>query len=441
MSENAVDFLVKNLGKREFSAFDLPGLTKMGISHFFVDDKDRIPLNFSFLEGQDFDQELAFERAGAREKLYFNASKTKAGIVTCGGICPGINDVIRALVMNLYHLYGVKSITGFQYGYAGLNPANGLYPIMLEPSIVKDIHTTGGSMLGSSRGAVDPDIMVETLRRLRINILFTIGGDGTQTGAHLIYEAAQKKGYKLSVIGVPKTIDNDINYVHKTFGLDTAVEVGRNALDCAHTEARGAMNGIGLVKVMGRDSGYIAALSALASFNVNYVLVPEVPFDLEGEGALLEHLENRLRNRGHAVIVVAEGAGMHLIEDRNTRLKKDKSGNILHSDIGVYLKERIKDYFSQREMEHTVKYIDPSYTLRSIPANANDSIFAGTLAHNAVHAAMAGKTDIIVGSWYNQFVHVPIPLAIKERKKIDPNGVLWMNVLQATGMPSNLVAK
>jgi len=439
MPDKTNPFQVETLGDCHYSAMDLPGLVKMKISRFFVNDRERVPFHFSFLEDEKFNQDVCFERAGARKKLFFDSARTRVGIVTCGGICPGINDVIRALVMNLTHIYGVQNITGFRYGYAGLNPANGLYPVTLEPGLVKDIHTTGGSMLGSSRGAVDPNIIVETLRRQKINILFTIGGDGTQTGAHAIHLAAKKKNYPVSIIGIPKTIDNDINYVFKTFGLDTAAEVAKNAIECAHTEAIGALNGIGLVKVMGRDSGFIAALSALASLNANYVLVPEIKFQLDGSGALLEHLERRLRDRGHAVIVVAEGAGTELMKDQPRVL--DRSGNVIHNDIGPFLKNIITEYFKKQDMECNIKYIDPSYMLRSIPANANDSIFAAELARNAVHAGMAGKTDIIIGSWHSHYVHVPISLAIKKRKKINTNGQLWMNVLQATGMPSSLQAR
>jgi len=439
MSEqNDNPFKIETLGPCKYNAKDLPGLTKMGISRFFVDDRSRVPFNFTFMEDEALDQEVCFERGGARKNLFFESSKVRVGIVTCGGICPGINDVIRALVMELYHIYGVKNIFGFRYGYAGLNPQNGLYPVELSPKDVRDIHMDGGSMLGSSRGMVDPEIMVETLRRLKINILFTIGGDGTQKGAHQIHLAAKEKEYQLSVVGIPKTIDNDINYVFKTFGLDTAVEIAMEALNSAHIEATGAMNGIGLVKVMGRDSGFIAALSALASLHVNYVLIPEVDFDLRGPGSFLDDLENRLRERGSAVVVVAEGAGAHLMESDMRPQARDKSGNILHKDIGMFLKNEIATYFAEKEMECNIKYIDPSYMLRSIPANANDSIFAAELARNAVHAAMAGKTDLIIGSWHSHTVHVPISLAIAKRKKINPNGHLWMEVLQATGMPADL---
>jgi 6-phosphofructokinase 1 len=441
MTQKTNPFKIETLGECLYPAKNLPGLVKMGISRFFVDDRDRVPYNFSFLKGETMDQTVCFERAGARKDLYFDSAKVKVGIVTCGGICPGINDVIRALVMELYHIYGIKNMFGFQYGYAGLNPQNGLYPTILEPKDVRDINTDGGSMLGSSRGGVDPEIMVETLRRLKINILFTIGGDGTQKGAHAIHVKAREMGYKLSVVGIPKTIDNDINYVFKTFGLDTAVEVARNALDCAYTEAIGALNGIGIVKVMGRDSGFIAALAALASLHVNYVLVPEVHFDLKGHGAFLEHLESRLSERGSAVIVIAEGAGQNLLEKFMLEQTTDKSGNLVHNDVGIFLKNQIASHFSEQGLECNIKYIDPSYTLRSIPANANDSIFAAELARNAVHAAMAGKTDLIIGSWHSHNVHVPIPLAVAKRKKINPDGQLWMNVLQATGMPTNLRKK
>jgi 6-phosphofructokinase 1 len=371
-----------------------------------------------------------FETAGPREKIFFDPSKLACGIVTCGGLCPGLNDVIRSIVLSLHHHYGVQKIYGFPYGYEGLAPKFGHQPIMLTPQVVAQINEMGGTMLGSSRGNQDVSQMVDTLERMKIGILFCIGGDGTQRGALAISEEARKRGLKLSVIGVPKTIDNDISYVRTTFGFETAVSEAKKATYAANAEAAGARNGIGLVKLMGRDSGFIAAFSVLVDNQVNFCLIPEVPLSLDG---LLSALKQRLEKRGHAVIVVAEGAGQELFEATGER---DASGNIKYGDIGILLRDRIKEYFKGIKMEINLKYIDPSYMIRSQPANPHDSAFCLLMGHNAVHAGMAGRTGMIVGFWNHQFTHVPTPLAVAQRKKIDPEGWIWSSVLASTGQPA-----
>ncbi len=338
--------------------------------------------------------------------------------------------------MELYYKYGVENIVGIRYGYKGLNPANWLEPMKLTPGAVERIHEIGGTLLGSSRGHEDPEVMVDTLEKLRINMLFCVGGDGTLHGANVIWEAAQKRGVKVSVIGIPKTIDNDISYVYKTFGFDTAVSAAREVLQCAHVEAQGAQNGIGLVKVMGRDSGFIAAHATLANLDVNFTLVPEVPFDLHGKGGLLDTLEQRIEKRHHAVIIVAEGAGQELFPKEDA--EHDASGNVRLKDIGVFLRDEITQYFKSKNIPLTLKYIDPGYIIRSAPSNASDSIFCAHLGRLAAHAAMAGKTGMIVGRWHDKFTHVPIPITVSSRKKISPERSLWLSVLESTGQPVSL---
>lgn len=372
----------------------------------------------------------AFEAAGPREKIFFDPATLNCGIVTCGGLCPGLNDVIRSIVLSLHHHYGVRTIYGFQYGYEGLAPKFGHQPIMLTPEVVAQINEMGGTILGSSRGNQDISLMVDTLERLKVGILFCIGGDGTQRGALAISEEARRRGLKLSVIGIPKTIDNDISYVRTTFGFETAVSEAKKATSAANAEAAGARNGIGLVKLMGRDSGFIAAFSVLVDNQVNFCLIPEVPFTLDG---FLSALKRRIEQQGHAVIVVAEGAGQELFEATG---ECDASGNIKFGDIGVFLRDRIKDHFKRIGIEINLKYIDPSYMIRSQQANPHDSAFCLLLGHNAVHAGMAGRTGMIVGFWNHQFTHVPTPLAVSERKKIDPEGWLWSSILASTGQPA-----
>jgi 6-phosphofructokinase 1 len=379
---------------------------------------------------------LSFEKAGPREKIFFDPRKTRAGIVTCGGLCPGINNVIRSIVLELHHKYGVKDVLGFRYGYRGLDPASGTPPIRLGPAEVAHVHRQGGSFLGLSRGKRDVSVMVDTLMVHGVDILFAIGGDGTLRGAHAIAQEAEARGAKIAVVGVPKTIDNDIEFIDKTFGYETAVEVARLAVDAAHTEALGAVNGVGIVKLMGRDAGFIAAAAAIASHDVNFCLIPEVGFDLEGGHGLLAALERRLGERGHAVIVVAEGCGASLLSDNAER---DASGNVRYAskelDIGTFLRDEITRYLKQRGIEATVKYIDPSYMIRSVPANAHDAVFCDALARNAVHAGMAGKTDVVIGRIHRVFTHLPMPVAVGQKKRVNPDGGMWLAVTEATGQP------
>jgi 6-phosphofructokinase 1 len=368
------------------------------------------------------------ELAGPRERLFFDPARLTCGIVTCGGLCPGLNDVIRAIVMSLHHHYGVKDVLGFRFGYEGLVPRHGHQPLRLTPDAVNRIHHLGGSVLGSSRGPQDPAEVVRGLEELKVRVLFTIGGDGTLRGAQAIGEEARRRGLELAVVGVPKTIDNDILFVQKTFGFETAVAEARRATAAANTEAEGARNGIGLVKLMGRDSGFVAAYAALVDGHVNLCLIPEVPFTLDG---LVAALRRGIERRGHALVVVAEGAGQDLLPPTGAR---DASGNVRHGDIGVFLRDAIRERLGQAGLAVNVRYIDPSYGIRSVPAGAHDSAFCLLLGHHAVHAGLTGRTNMLVGFWSHQFTHVPIPLAVSRRKKVEPDGVLWSSVLASTDL-------
>ncbi|UCG33285.1 MAG: ATP-dependent 6-phosphofructokinase [Phycisphaerales bacterium] len=380
-----------------------------------------------------------FELAGPREKIYFDPSKIRCGIVTCGGLCPGLNNVIRAIVLQLYHHYGVRNIYGFQYGFEGLVPRYGHEALILDHERVKHIHQRGGSILASSRGPQSPEEMVDALERLNIQVLFCIGGDGTLRGALKLCSQIQTRNLKIGVIGVPKTIDNDIPYTSRTFGFETAYAIAAAAIRGAHVEATGARNGIGLLKLMGRHAGFIAANAVLASRDANFVLVPEVPFELGGENGFLPHLYRRLEDRKHAVVVVAEGAGQDLIQSEEGGGATDASGNIRLKDIGVFLRDKISEYLKAMGMEFTLKYIEPSYLIRSAPPQANDALFAGILGQMAAHAAMAGKTAMFVGYWNNQFTYVPIAAAVSRTKRLDPRGNFWESVIECTGQPRMMV--
>jgi len=424
------DFTIGNLGTRKIRS-------SVGVSYYTPDDK-RMLFNTYLKHFEDFRSKdgtpLSLEVAGPREFIFFEPSKTKAAIVTCGGLCPGLNDVIRAIVMALWYGYGVRRISGIRYGYRGFLPEFELEPMALNPDVVEDIHQHGGTILGSSRGYGErADPIVDTIQRMGVNVLFTIGGDGTQKGALGISRRIRDRGLKIAVVGVPKTIDNDLSFVERSFGFDTAVQVAVVAVAGAHNEARGAWNGISIVRLMGRQSGFIAAHTALSNNDVNYCLVPEVPFDLDGDKGLLLHLENRLRTRRHAVIVAAEGAGQEQIGQVGG---VDASGNPILGDVGLFLKERISAFFKARRTEVNVRYIDPSYVIRSAPANANDSVYCMRLGTHAVHAAMAGRTEMIVSLLNGRFVHVPIRQAVARRNVISPEGSLWRDVLAATGQPA-----
>jgi len=434
------DFIVSTLGKGSVTSPLLNTRRAENPVYKFVEDNERILYDVSLDNfkhcSETNELPISFEKAGPKEFIYFQPAKTKVGIVTCGGLCPGLNNVIRSLVNELHYRYGISRVIGFQYGYEGLVPKYNHSVIELTSSMVNNIHLSGGTLLGSSRGDQDVEKMVDTLDILNISILFCIGGDGTLRGAHAIHKEIEKRELKIAVAGIPKTIDNDIDLIQKSFGFETAFSIANDIIMNAHNEARGAYNGIALVKLMGRDSGFIAANAVLAIQEVNFVLIPEITFDLHGNHGFLHFLKKRLEDRHHAVIVVAEGAGQEFFEERSDC--KDPSGNTKLKDIGIYLKEKISENFNGMGFPHSIKYIDPSYIIRSAPANANDSKFCNLLAQNAVHAALSGRTDFVVGFWNNQFTVMPIEMVVAKRKKIDVEGELWWNVLEATGQPISM---
>lgn len=403
----------------------------------FVDDTDRVlqddrvPQLDSPEEGGQLN---ALELAGPRRRCFFDPATARVGIVNCGGLCPGLNDVIRGLVMEAYHRYGIRQIHGFRYGYRGLIAGHEHAAMALTPDVVSYIHQHGGSILSSSRGAQDVSRIVDNLEQMSISILFTIGGDGTLRGALEICNEIERRGLNIAVVGIPKTIDNDIQYIDQSFGFDTAYSQAVDAIVCAHNEAKGTLNGVGLVKVMGRHSGCLACHATLATSHVNFVLIPEMPLVDDSGPKFMEMLRQRLEKRHHAVVLVAEGA----LQDRlqTTQADTDASGNIKLADVGQFVASRIAAYLDSQHMEYSIKYIDPSYMIRSVPASPADSMYCWQLAQNAVHAAMAGKTELIVGKWHGRIVHVPIQQAISQRKTVDTEGDLWLSVLEATGQPA-----
>lgn len=433
-AKDNADLTIENLGP---ARIDTP-LDKGDHEVAFVDDDERILISPYVDDAVErcahSHTPPSLEKAGPRRQIYFDPTKAKAAIVTCGGLCPGINSVIRAITLELYFNYKVTNIIGIMCGLEGFIPKYGHPLIELTPQVVADIHGRGGSFLKMSRGPQDVTEIVDSLERLNISMLFTIGGDGTIRASQKIKDEIAKRGLKVSLVAVPKTIDNDISFVSRTFGFDSAVDAATSAIHSAHNEAISVPNGIGLVKVMGRYAGFVAANTCLALADVNFCLIPEVKFDLEGENGLMAKLETRLAERSHAVILVAEGAGQHLFEEQDQRT--DASGNVQLNDIGLHLKKSIAEYFADRGIETIIKYIDPSYMIRSVAAIPSDRVYCSFLGQNAAHAAMSGKTGLVVSRWNFQYVHVPFHMCTVKHRFVDPKGGLWRSVREITGQGS-----
>lgn len=436
MPIEASDLEVRTLGQ---CRIDSPLSSLVGTrttTEAYVDEADRVLFDdtVAMVSGRQCSpSELpGFEPGGPRRKIYFDPAKTRVGIVTCGGLCPGLNDVIRGLVLELTDAYGVRRIFGFRNGYQGFIAKYGHEVIDLTPEAVRGIDEYGGTILGTSRGQQDTSQIVDCLEQLAINVLFVVGGDGSMRGAINIAREAQARGERIAVVGIPKTIDNDIPYIDASFGFQTAYSRATDSIRAARVEARSAPGGVGIVKVMGRHSGFIACYAALAKHDADFVLIPEVPFELDGPDGLLAHLERRVKERGYAVVVCGEGAGQHLVDETQ---QQDASGNVLLGDIGQLLRRRVAEHFEAAGLPLSLRYLDPSYAIRSVPANPHDSVYCVRLAHAAVHAAMAGRTEMVVGRWHGRFVHVPMALAISRRNQVDPGGDLWLAVLEATGQP------
>ena len=441
MAKNKYDFTVDQLGPCKIkSPIQLSTVFGDACANYVRDDsfvRNRINV-FSKDEENSIDETNLLQKAGPREFIYFDPKKVKAGICTCGGLCPGLNDVIRAVVRCLWNRYGVRDIVGFRYGYRGLFSDSEFPPMPLNPDIVDEIHKIGGSFLGTSRGGGDrlPTDGVDTIEKLGINMMFVIGGDGTQHGASTLADAVKARGLECAVVGIPKTVDNDFLLIDRSFGFETAVQQAKEAIASMHMEARSQPNCISIVKLMGRESGFIATSAALASHETNFCLIPEVPFEMDGENGFLACLERRLAKRGHAVIVVSEGAGQDLLQTTNAT---DASGNKKLADIGIFLKNEIEKYFKEKNIEINLKYIDPSYQVRASVTTAADSIYCERLGNNAVHAAMAGKTKLVIGLVHDKFVHLPIKMVTKHRNAVDPEGSLWRDALDATGQPIHMI--
>ncbi|GER40293.1 phosphofructokinase 6 [Striga asiatica] len=391
------------------------------VRQYFVDLDDTIVVH------KDTPRGTHFRRAGPRQRVYFESDDVHACIVTCGGLCPGLNTVIREIVCGLNHMYGVKRVVGINGGYGGFYSRN---TIALTPNTVNDIHKRGGTILGTSRGGHNTKKIVDSIQDRRINQVYIIGGDGTQKGAAVIFEEIRRRGLKVAVAGIPKTIDNDIPVIDKSFGFDSAVEEAERAINAAHVEATSIENGIGVVKLMGRYSGFIAMYATIASRDVDCCLIPESPFHLVG---LFEYIEKRLKENGHMVIVLAEGAGHDLM------LSESLLSENQQQDVGLWISQKIKDHFSKpRKMSINLKYIDPTYMIRAIPSNASDNVYCTLLAQSAVHGAMAGYTGFTVGPVNGRHVYIPFHKINEKQKKVVITDRMWARLLSSTNQPSFL---
>jgi|TARA_B110000003_G_scaffold22398_1_gene21582 6-phosphofructokinase 1 len=413
-------------------------LWEFGLGQRFIDNRDSVslnPLRTSYVGGEDtaFSDERAV-RAGAREEIYYDPKRVKAAIVTCGGLCPGLNDVIRSITTTLED-YGCEEILGIKYGFRGFfgdeaadaNPLEA--PMKLTSEMVEDIQITGGSILGSSRGGADMPAIVQKIEDMGIDFLFVIGGNGSHAGALAIDKLCREKGLTTSVIGVPKTIDNDILLLDRTFGFQTAVDEAVKAIRSANIEARSADNGVGLVRLMGRQSGFIAMHAALASGNTDVCLIPEIDCPLEGDGGVLAHIKRVVERQNHAVVVVAEGAGQ---EQLGMIGETDASGNPILQNFAKYLQQKLKD----AKPECDIKYIDPTYMVRACRTNASDAVYCSILGQNAVHAAFAGLSAVTVGMCSGHYVYLPIPPVISAARTVDPEGRMFERLRFAIGQPT-----
>eukprot|EP00871_Galdieria_phlegrea_P001173 jgi/Galph1/2056/GphlegSOOS_G759.1 len=397
----------------------------------FIDEHDGV-LNKVVFNTKEQYQVTMYPRAGPRENIVFDPKKVKAAIVTCGGLCPGLNTVIRELTDCLCFQYGVVDIFGVQQGYRGFYSKE-LVPLTTEN--VDNIHKMGGTVLGSSRGGFDLEKIMDSIIKYGINQVYVVGGDGTIRGACILSDACRSRKLPVTVASIPKTIDNDIPIIDKSFGFDTAVEEASKAIDAAHTEVSCFPNGIGVVKLMGRNSGFIALYASLSSREVDCCLIPEVPFVIHGQNGLLEYVRQCLLERGKMVLVVAEGAGQEFVRHDSLTIQLDASGNKKLADIGHFLYHEIEEDLKKRGVEVSMKYIDPTYMVRAVPSNASDNIYCTLLAHSAVHGSFAGYTGFTVGPVNGRHAYIPMKDIVKSQKQVDLRDRMWSRLVNSTGQP------
>lgn len=368
-------------------------------------------------------------RANACEKIWWDPADVRAAIVTCGGLCPGLNSIIREVTMCLWHQYGVRHITGIQFGYNGLSNPELYAPKHLGPKAVREIHMKGGSVLKAGRGGLEAERICDNLEKMGVNMLFVVGGDGTQAAGNLLYEEARRRNLQLSIVGVPKSIDNDILFFDKTFGFDTAVSAACNVIRNGWVEATSCEKGVGIVKLMGRDAGFVCMDAALSSTIVDLCLIPEVSVKMED---IMDHIDETLQRKNFMVIAVAEGAGQEHVATG----KVDATGHTIYGDIGTHLRDSVNKHL--KPSGGRCFYIDPSYIIRSVPIDPNDHVYCSRLARDAVHSAMRGYTGVVVGPIHNVICMIPMQLIASGKRHVPTKSSNWQACVQVCNMPKAL---
>jgi len=370
-------------------------------------------------------------RANATRHIYWDPKDVRAAIVTCGGLCPGLNSVVRELTDCLYNEYGVKDILGMRGGYHGLSNPEELTPMYLTPKIVNEIHMKGGSVLMAGRGGNDCIRIVDKLKERDINMLFVVGGDGTQSGAHALFLEARKRKMPISIVGVPKSIDNDVMYFDKTFGFESAVAEAVSVIRGSFVEATSANRAVSIVKLMGRDAGFVSMYAAVASNLVDLCLIPEVDVKLQD---VLAYVDKVLAQKGYMVVAVAEGAGQNFVESEGV----DPTGHTKYGDVGVFLRDAINEHLKRSDDGGRSFYFDPSYMIRAVPANPIDHIFCSRLSRDAVHTAMRGYTGVCVGPIHNIIIIMPMNNIASRQKTVNVHRNMWQVCVHQSGMPQQL---
>jgi 6-phosphofructokinase 1 len=453
--------------------------------------------------------QLTFAEAGPRNMLRFpghHKKLLKVGVLVSGGIAPGINAVISGIVQRhvLYHTPQITDLRvpgktprsytlqvfGFRNGFAGLLAGDDVTVLYDSDSPdeklrahLRRIANRGGSEIGTSRyddllSTADPDKrekdldqVAENLANRHFDILYVIGGDGSMRAAHATWKRSRDNGKSLSVIGVPKTMDNDILWVWQSFGFLSAVEKAREALQQLHTEATSNPR-LCVVQLFGSDSGFVVSHAALASGVCDAALIPEVPFTMK---KLADYITERLSKRfrpgaggqsPYGMIVMAETAvpqdAEDYLSDPEVDLDENEKAAIqafvskgcrVHGQtpdelrtgglkvVSRVLQKRIREmkvddaYWA----DFRVFTNEPRHLLRAIPPSASDVAFGQRLGVLAVDNAMAGYTDFMISQWMTEYVLVPLDLVVLGRKRVPPNGIFWKSVVASTGQPPELV--
>ncbi len=335
----------------------------------------------------------------------------RVGVLTGGGDCPGLNAVIRAIVRTGSYDHNCEFV-GFRDGWRGpLEPDTQ----RLDVAAVRGILPRGGTILGSSRtnplseaatvdGKSGLERIKENLANLGVDALIAIGGEDTLGVAGKLCENGVK------VVGVPKTIDNDLSATDYTFGFDTAVNIAMEAIDRLHTTAESHHRAL-IVEVMGRNAGWIALHAGVAG-GANVILIPEQPFDIKD---VCNYVEKRFETKYAPIVVVAEGAhpkaiGTSVIDD-----ERDAFGHTRYGGVGQLLAEEIERRTGKEARAAVLGHIQRGGT-----PTAFDRVLATRFGVHAIRAVADGAFGQMVALRGTDIVRVPIAEAIRELKLVPP---------------------